>query len=992
MDCTVYNCHDVDIHLQNTYNGLIPFLDMESPEEGPVPAAAECMVLDDFASCMQLGLPGASLSSTPEEWVDAVDLYDQEFAMEAEGCCYQDRHHSIGFHEQIHLLEKSSPPTPAGDCPADADIDVTVTVANRRNEWAAWIQLALPGDSLLTHDGHADGDLLSHDGVWSGYEPDEGSPQHLEYSPTPLDGRNLYGSLDDHDPLIYSAPGSQPWPVTHAQVPVEVAFFGDCSSGEEARTDSEPEPERKDYMHLSVSSSPEPSPVSSPSDSLPDTLQDALEDATQPVSEASPPEGLLAVQLMKHQRIALSWMLQKETCTGACAGGILADDQGLGKTLSTIALIVSEKRPRPAGKGFEEEEEELDFLVSHENDEDSDQVDAVGPHLTCRKRCRTSSKSDTAGALPSLPRVRRPAGGTLVVCPTSVLRQWADEIRNKVTSQANLSFLVYYGPNRTGDPRELARYDVVLTTYHVVSMEVPKEVLGDGNDVINDNEDWLNGYDSIPRPQANSSPSNKKRRKNPRGNTLAMVAWFRVVLDEAQTIKNHKTRAARACSRLVAKRRWCLSGTPIQNSINDLYSYFRFLRHETYSAISSFRDDIRLPIERKLGNPVHGYQKLQEVLKGVLLRRTKETLIEGHPIVNLPPKSLEMNVLDFSEKERAFYNDLESASQKQFKEYQDNGTVKQNFVNILQLLLRLRQACNHPNLIPAGFESSPSQALCVVCSDLPEDAVVSVCGHVFCKECVLKRLSSYDAEDKTCPKLDCKRKITVETQASLKGCTGDVQLVPETSFERTSSTVNGSEQQPGDSNADSSKIKAAMDMLKSLPKLEHSSSSGDERPIASGQATEKALVFSQWTKMLDQLEKKLSTSSIQYRRLDGTMPIADRDRVVQEFNTNPKVTVMLMSLKAASVGLNMVAANHVLLLDPWWNPTTEEQAIDRAHRIGQKRPVKVTRFTVKDTVEDRIMNLQERKRRLVASAFGEVGKGSRQSTLTEDDLSYLFKA
>ena len=120
------------------------------------------------------------------------------------------------------------------------------------------------------------------------------------------------------------------------------------------------------------------------------------------------------------------------------------------------------------------------------------------------------------------------------------------------------------------------------------------------------------------------------------------------------------------------------------------------------------------------------------------------------------------------------------------------------------------------------------------------------------------------------------------------------------------------------------------------------------------------------------------------------MSVAARDRAVKDFNTNPEVSVMIMSLKAASLGLNMVAACHVLLLDLWWNPTTEDQAVDRAHRIGQTRPVTVSRLTIKDTVEDRILALQEKKREMVASAFGEDKSGAHQTRLTVEDLNCLF--
>lgn len=218
----------------------------------------------------------------------------------------------------------------------------------------------------------------------------------------------------------------------------------------------------------------------------------------------------------------------------------------------------------------------------------------------------------------------RPSAGTLIVCPTSVLRQWAEELRSKVTSQSNLSVLVYHGSNRTKDPYEVAKYDVVLTTYSIVSMEVPKQPLADKDDEEKGNFEDHAVPSRKRKGPSNSSKSGKKRFDGTTleavARPLAKVAWFRVVLDEAQSIKNHKTQVARACWGLRAKRRWCLSGTPIQNAIDDLYSYFRFLRYDPYAVYTSFCSSIKIPISR---NPAKGYRKLQAVLKTIMLRRTK---------------------------------------------------------------------------------------------------------------------------------------------------------------------------------------------------------------------------------------------------------------------------------------------------------------------------------------------------------------------------------
>ncbi|KAG7650164.1 putative DNA helicase chromatin remodeling C2H2 family [Arabidopsis thaliana] len=748
-------------------------------------------------------------------------------------------------------------------------------------------------------------------------------------------------------------------------------------------------------------------------------FQAALQDLTQPNSEAILPDGVLTVPLLRHQRIALSWMAQKETSGFPCSGGILADDQGLGKTVSTIALILKE-RSKPAQACEESTKKEIFDLESETGECAPLKPSGRSKHFEHSQLLSNENKvgGDSVGKVTG-----RPAAGTLVVCPTSVMRQWADELHKKVTSEANLSVLVYHGSSRTKDPHELAKYDVVVTTFSIVSMEVPKQPLVDDEDEekdgVHDGGTAATGFCSNKKrkyPPDSKKKGSKKKKVEFLSGPLAKVSWFRVVLDEAQSIKNYKTQVARACWGLRAKRRWCLSGTPIQNSIDDLYSYFRFLKYDPYSSYVLFCSTIKNPITR---NPVKGYQKLQAILKTVMLRRTKGSLLDGKPIISLPPKSIELRKVDFTVEERDFYSKLEAESRTQFREYAEAGTVKQNYVNILLMLLRLRQACDHPLLVNGEYsftwessvglakkqiQSDASLAICGICNDAPEDAVASVCGHVFCKQCIYERLTG---DSNHCPFANCNVRLTI---SSLSSKTRLDDAMPDMQDRATSNSLSPCSDE--DLPYGSSKIKAALEILQSLPKahdLTDSNQISENREYSGLSITpvknegmsvdvpikvagEKAIVFSQWTKMLNLLEASLVSSHIQYRRLDGTMSVAARDKAVQDFNTLPEVTVMIMSLKAASLGLNMVAACHVLMLDLWWNPTTEDQAIDRAHRIGQTRPVTVVRFTVKDTVEDRILALQQKKRMMVASAFGEDEKGSRQSHLTVEDLSYLFMA
>ncbi|CAH2053259.1 unnamed protein product [Thlaspi arvense] len=789
--------------------------------------------------------------------------------------------------------------------------------------------------------------------------------------------------------------------------------------------------------------------------------QAALRDLNQPKAELDLLPGTLLVPLMRHQKIALAWMFQKETHSLHCSGGILADDQGLGKTVSTIALILKQKFESQLKSEISsnQEAEILDLDADDEAENAKHENEShVKPELKVSSNSETTVLStgdnnenvtsdkekvkDEEASTSIRPFNRkRPAAGTLIVCPASIVRQWERELDEKVSDESKLSVLVYHGGNRTKDPIELAKYDVVVTTYAIVANEVPKESLmdEDENDEKNTEKHGLSpGFSSNKKRKGAVGASRKSKKRgrkskdesfDPVCGTLSRVGWLRVVLDEAQTIKNHRTLVAKACCTLRAKRRWCLSGTPIQNTIEDLYSYFRFLRYNPYAVYKFFYSTIKAPISK---NSLNGYKKLQAVLRAIMLRRTKGTLLDGKPIINLPPKKLNLSKVDFSVEERSFYKKLEADSQSQFKKYAAAGTLSQNYANMLLMLLRLRQACGHPELVK-GYNSDPvgkisveavktlprearinllnrlesSSAICSVCHDPPENPVVTLCGHVFCYQCVVDYITG---DENMCPVRKCREELArdvVFSEAALRNCiTNDIGCssshdkgVDRSFFQETEFT--------------SSKIKAVLDILQSLSKqdsrnsaqhgqMPSSSQPYDDddvsivepmtlHPSSPSQRPIKTIVFSQWTRMLDLVELCFYENGIEFRRLDGTMSLTARDRAVKEFSNDPDVEVMLMSLKAGNLGLNMVAACHVILLDLWWNPTTEDQAIDRAHRIGQTRPVTVTRITIKDTVEDRILRLQEDKREMVASAFGEDHGGSSATRLTVDDLRYLFK-
>ncbi|KAG0522763.1 hypothetical protein BDA96_07G065700 [Sorghum bicolor] len=823
----------------------------------------------------------------------------------------------------------------------------------------------------------------------------------------------------DDDVIVYGSSTSTSHRVLPPMVGATSSNNSEVANGFETRSRLNPENRALDYDERAV-------------------YQEALQNISREKREDDLPEGVLAVPLLKHQKMALAWMVSKEN-SSHCAGGILADDQGLGKTVSTIALIQKQRNEQSKFMSVDsdrlksealnlDEDDEGEQTVSNEPNKDqgaSSSSTAAGtsaelcvnqPNSILNKMVETKAerkkkaKASTSSASTSRS-MTRPAAGTLVVCPASVLKQWANELTDKVSESAKLSVLVYHGGARTKDPSELAKYDVVVTTYTIVANEVPKQMADDDADQKNSEEPSAGNKR---KPPANMQNKAKKKKKKLKGSNfdldsgpIARVRWFRVVLDEAQTIKNFRTVVARACCGLRAKRRWCLSGTPIQNAIDELYSYFRFLKYDPYSTYNSFCSMIKHPIAR---DAIHGYKKLQAVLRVVLLRRTKETLINGKPIINLPPKTINLKKVDFTQEERSFYLTLEERSRQRFKAFAAAGTLKQNYANILLMLLRLRQACDHPILVKGnqseyGGDGSIEMAkklpkevvidllaklevgsACSLCDDTPEDAIVTICGHVFCYQCIHERITT---DETMCPAPNCSRTLGFEllfSSGALK-----ISISGESSSAGASSSADNESSSISQISFVSSKIQAAIDILNSIINLNALTESDTMESNRSGVAPVKAIVFSQWTGMLDLLENSLNTNLIQYRRLDGTMSLNLRDKAVKDFNTDPEVRVMIMSLKAGNLGLNMVAACHVILLDLWWNPYAEDQAIDRAHRIGQTRPVTVSRLTVKDTVEDRILALQEEKRAMVNSAFGEDKSGGHATRLTVEDLRYLFR-
>ncbi|KAF7644806.1 hypothetical protein LDENG_00215460, partial [Lucifuga dentata] len=387
-----------------------------------------------------------------------------------------------------------------------------------------------------------------------------------------------------------------------------------------------------------------------------DHLHRSLESCPGPDTEAPDPKGI-KVSLLDHQRKALVWLLWRET-QNPC-GGILADDMGLGKTLTMISLILAKKE--------EEEDKTLESWVS-KNDS--------GP---------VTSK------------------GTLIVCPASLLHHWKNEIHRHV-KRGQLTVCLYHGPNRQKNARVLAGHDVVVTTYGLVSKEIPVQK--------EEAENPRQGAEDVP---VGSAP-------------LLRVAWARLILDEAHNIKNPKVQTSMAACRLRAGARWAVTGTPIQNNLLDMYSLLRFLRCSPF-------DEYKLWKAQVDNGSSRGRERLNILTKSLLLRRTKHQRDStGKPLVSLPDRTCELHQVKLCEDEQAVYDVVfaqsRSTLQNYLRRHEGNDVSKGNTsasnpfdkvaqefglsqseaavpssqqvsstVHILSLLLRLRQCCCHLSLL-----------------------------------------------------------------------------------------------------------------------------------------------------------------------------------------------------------------------------------------------------------------------------------------------------
>ncbi|XP_071995106.1 transcription termination factor 2-like isoform X2 [Engystomops pustulosus] len=618
-----------------------------------------------------------------------------------------------------------------------------------------------------------------------------------------------------------------------------------------------------------------------------DHLHKSLESCPGPEDTTQDPRGL-KVPLLLHQKQGLAWLQWREAQRPQ--GGILADDMGLGKTLTMIALILSQKQRQKVEKT---EEKRLESWIS-----------------------RTDS---------SLVASR----GTLIICPASLVHHWKKEVEKRV-SEGRLTVYLYHGANRDKDCQRLAQYDIVVTTYSLVSKEIPaKKEEGDAPAQDQDLED-----------RAASSP-------------LLRVAWARIILDEAHNIKNPKVQTSIAVCKLRAGARWAVTGTPIQNNLLDLYSLLRFLRCSPF-------DEYKLWKSQVDNGSRKGGERLTILTKSLLLRRTKEQLDhKGRPLVELPQRRCERHELKLSSQEQAVYDVIFARSKSTLQNYlkrHEGGAPAAP-----------RPADNPFDRVAREFGSSPG--------DVSAPAQGSSTVHILSLLLRLRQCCCHLSLLKTTlDQLELKNEgLTLTLEEQLNALTlCDLQ----TSDPKSTVSLNGTNFQAElfESDSGSTKVDALLSELKS---------------ITSSSVPQKSVIVSQWTSMLKIVAVHLKRMGISYATIDGSINPKLRMDVVEEFNNNPRgPQVMLVSLCAGGVGLNLIGGNHLFLMDMHWNPALEDQACDRIYRVGQRKDVVIHRFVCQGTVEEKITQLQEKKKELAKKVL--TGNGSTFTKLTLADLRLLF--
>ncbi|CDJ54033.1 DNA repair protein, putative [Eimeria brunetti] len=890
--------------------------------------------------------------------------------------------------------------------------------------------------------------------------------------------------------------------------------------------------------------------------------------------------------------------LEKPRRTGRVRGGILADCMGLGKTVQVLALIAlsefqerdpkgaaswlaasafgcahtgetsgTSKATKPVGSPDNQtdapaEESDVSSASSRSSSPISVSSDGGAADLTPANSDKPLAAVGRNRLLAVDPRILQRTlkrdkdnflpGGTLIVVPLSLIGQWYAEVQRHLV-RGVATVLQYYGPTRPRDPKVLAAYTIVLTSYQTLASDFrhPSKRMQGGR--------GLNGEShSAHTLDLGSAPESP----------IASIRFRRVILDEGHIIKNTSSLVNSACNSVEAHSRWILTGTPLQNDLSDAFALVQFLRVSPMGSRRWWRAKVTQAMER--GMVREAVETVRSILVPLMLRRHGDQVGEdGKPLLPLPPLTIHTFTLQLTYEERLFYQTIFEHSKEKFDQLVQSGQVLQHYTHVLQLLLRLRQACNHP-VLPSYREQQrrqqfidaicPAQDLlkchsndaskgglnsssfprpapdpvmqkyiqdavegkleeCPICLEPPTDAaVLTNCWHVLCATCVLSLLNNSNGAAAACP--SCRSKFLHQHVRLLppgpKACAqGWIQMVQKKHREglaaadtnagsKNAKNVATEQTQIADKSCLASELTVASPTECGSAGLKDPAAESEgilhdisddafffstkmrlllallEADVTAGRS---CVIFSQWTSMLDLLEmafarveavrstvhpctsgashdggedddvvevgathakgsflhlrtkslknevaraggarcaeqEALATPLYDYRRIDGTLGLEARQRIIhctgdptdashsldappQKQLSTASITseskgavdisiprhgkILLLSLKTGNVGLNLVKATRCYILDGWWNPQVEKQAMRRIWRYGQEQPVSVYRFVCARTVEERMEELIEWKGRLSRSTLRSGDRFEQESSLDPDE-------
>jgi len=665
------------------------------------------------------------------------------------------------------------------------------------------------------------------------------------------------------------------------------------------------------------------------------------------------PSCLTGITLMDYQIQGIKWLVKKETgATPApfykkvkekrqtmylceitqssqaeppkpIRGSILCDEMGLGKSIQTIGLILL----APAAG------------VVYKVPVSSDVADAkspvpVNPSAGPTKRC------------------------TLIVCPVSVFGNWTEQVGSFVASGV-LSVELYHGGNRHAilPGVKAGNVDILLVSYNTLAADY--DASGHG-----------------------SAPKKKKAKRE----SIFDIDFHRIVLDEAHTIRNSKTRSFKAVSLVKADRKLALTGTPFVNTADDIFSLLSFLGVEPLNEKSIFTRAITQPI--KNGEEM-GLARLRTTMGCLSLRRSKQNVN-----IKLVEKDVQLCSVEFMDDAHkkvydAIFGTVRCAMEAILGD--DGSKALKNYSVIFEKLLRLRQACCSGLLLTqerrdialklwdemnskgvtltltaeeglrlleklkGEFSQEPNSlpecGICLMEMEESDGTILKSCGHVFCKLCIQQVLAK---SNKKCPY-----------------CRATFEESDIVDMSQASSAANeNSDKKPADDlkYGTPSKIQALLGAIQGM------------------QRDEKGVIFSQFTSHLDVIGDAMKQAGHSFVRIDGSVSATKRISAISSLNSDAPNSprFILCSLLASGTGINLTRANWCFMMDVWWNEAVESQAMDRIHRISQTRKVTVLRFVMKDSIEERIIKVQERKSLQAKGALQKLKGDEKRKALIGD--------